>query len=749
MNKALETLEFSEILDDIVDFTQKTKFTTYTSQNSPVLNVSVKLNSFFVKRLKDLDDFKEAELVKEFNVLNLKNFVEEAETCLLSNHFTTLSNVFLVVKVVTLFSSKYSSFNIKFLKKLKDYIKELIKTSQHDIIKISCIAICYILIDFISYSHRKDSFSIIFDEIVLACSNTYKINPFLSLLLLIINCYQSLTNQKFCDNSIFLENTTRLFNNHCEILKNINEVINLELKKARFFHENKGDLSVERISGILNLYAEGKRLEKILGRFSRLLNLEAPYIYIDNLVYIDGTHIVFKNFENSTLSQFSSGQEKVFYSPLTVETKDLGALVAPDYLESNVLDEDPENSNIENEPLFFSIENCLNLSDLDLFSKSLSENPKLSPASISDSFISLTKKRPDLIKSCCRAVAILSITHDDIATKLTNRLEGEFRFLSSLESAPIWSRYRAAYSLGELCKFRLISEGKIFSYIKKCLDSINTSNIIMVCILIETCGMFLYGSEFSHKRIINVVNILNRLKETVFHQAHIVAAINSAVNSIRPSFNVCFNEPLNDQLLYMRSHFRSKNILIESDLKRLLKSLVGYDWNEQKCFSDLIHVLSKAWKMRFSNYPVVAAVIFKLSFYEPSKMLVFVDLVINLFYNLIELPFIKNLNQKRASLLNFISELYKVMLIDEETLIEIYDCILDTFLKYQTNRKVFFPHFLIILNLSLKSTIFFIKNNTWLKYLNEMIFRILKNEDIDKETHFCLTDLLNVIFPLF
>lgn len=96
------------------------------------------------------------------------------------------------------------------------------------------------------------------------------------------------------------------------------------------------------------------------------------------------------------------------------------------------------------------------------------------------------------------------------AEGIVAHLEEEFASLmvrKDASSVTLEPRIRNMRYIGELCKFRLISFGTVFTNLKNLLDDFTHHNIDAACALIETAGGFLIRLPETHIRMENMLEV--------------------------------------------------------------------------------------------------------------------------------------------------------------------------------------------------------------------------------------------------
>jgi len=86
----------------------------------------------------------------------------------------------------------------------------------------------------------------------------------------------------------------------------------------------------------------------------------------------------------------------------------------------------------------------------------------------------------------------------------------------------------------ELVKFKLIKPFAIFKCLQTFMDDFAFQNIDLACSILEVCGRFLYRTQATHERTVNLINAMLRIKQHKNLDARYNTMIENAYYVCRP-----------------------------------------------------------------------------------------------------------------------------------------------------------------------------------------------------------------------
>lgn len=118
---------------------------------------------------------------------------------------------------------------------------------------------------------------------------------------------------------------------------------------------------------------------------------------------------------------------------------------------------------------------------------------KKSRKRLTKALLDLPYSRVDLVPYFSRLASIVDRIWDDVTPDLLSGLEQRFHGQSKYRKNQfIESRFLTANYIGELTKFRTAPPILFIRCLRRCLDDFTGNNVDVACVLLESCGRFLY-----------------------------------------------------------------------------------------------------------------------------------------------------------------------------------------------------------------------------------------------------------------
>ena len=113
----------------------------------------------------------------------------------------------------------------------------------------------------------------------------------------------------------------------------------------------------------------------------------------------------------------------------------------------------------------------------------------------------MNRNRVDLLPFYARFVATILPCAPDVATDLAGLLKREFRWqVRKKDQMKIESKLKVCRFIGEMVKFELFDVPDCIFCLKMLLFDFSHHNIEMACVMLETCGRFLFYSPSTRQR---------------------------------------------------------------------------------------------------------------------------------------------------------------------------------------------------------------------------------------------------------
>ncbi|CAH8386819.1 unnamed protein product [Eruca vesicaria subsp. sativa] len=273
----------------------------------------------------------------------------------------------------------------------------------------------------------------------------------------------------------------------------------------------------------------------------------------------------------------------------------------------------------------------------------------------------------ELLAYYSRMVATLATCMKDIPSTLVQMLEDEFNYLvHKKDQMNIESKIRNIRFIGELCKFKIVPSGLVFSCLKVCLDDFTHHNIDVACNLLETCGRFLYRSPETTLRMTNMLDILMRLKNVKNLDPRQSTLVENAYYLCKPperSARISKVRPPLHQ--YIRKLLFSD--LDKDSITNVLKQLRKLPWSE--CEQYILKCFMKVHKGKYGQIHLIASLTSGLSRHHEEFAVAVVDEVLEEIRVGLELNEY-GAQQKRLAHLRFLGELYNYEHVDSSVIFE-------------------------------------------------------------------------------
>ncbi|KAF2581924.1 hypothetical protein F2Q68_00001683 [Brassica cretica] len=273
----------------------------------------------------------------------------------------------------------------------------------------------------------------------------------------------------------------------------------------------------------------------------------------------------------------------------------------------------------------------------------------------------------ELLAYYSRMIATLATCMKDIPSTLVQMLEEEFNYLvHKKDQMNIESKIRNIRFIGELCKFKIVPSGLVFSCLKACLDDFTHHNIDVACNLLETCGRFLYRSPETTLRMTNMLDILMRLKNVKNLDPRQSTLVENAYYLCKPperSARISKVRPPLHQ--YIRKLLFSD--LDKDSITNVLKQLRKLPWSE--CEQYILKCFMKVHKGKYGQIHLIASLTSGLSRHHEEFAVAIVDEVLEEIRVGLELNEY-GAQQKRLAHMRFLGELYNYEHVDSSVIFE-------------------------------------------------------------------------------
>lgn len=667
------------------------------------MDSSLKKSAALLKRLRSITPDTFQAIINELAKVRLSKYIEEIVTALLDNKIRTSAEIFAWLEICTHLNGLYDEFQDALSRSLIDKVNTFLQNQDTEL--EGKVKLWWRITFELHLAGLFTNITFIFD-IMNNFVELEKLSPqrllILSFWIKVFKVEFDMENRqspvsadwKIKFNELFISK----FKNGCRILvKSHNHLRGIE-KKSKFYYENRGDLSETQESSWKNAKEQFDEFQSSLQTLSDHLGMNLPELetFTDSPTVQEG-RVIFadlslKNSEMLLLA-YETEEERDFYEGLINVSEYVPPSILPVKIEEEDNDDeihdvpniDPDadtpvigtNSDYKNlDELFASLESIHNSSMAD---KAAIEfcllKSKHSCKSASTRLIELVKRRPDLTPFIGRILANVKPYYPDVGREVASSLLGQYLFLLHKKDPIRVTRARICRALGELTKFRIVSQGKIFSCLRKAVEDFVLFNVDMVCMILENCGRFLAYQPESGARIQNLKEIVIRKKSSGLLDQNRVLMIENALFLITPqdfeSFTV--SESLTKDELYI-------SYLIYSCLKQETAEFVFTELRKLPLLNptikdSLIKIMLKFWKLRESSIPAFASLIGGISKFYPDIVTEYLDLLCEYFFISLDLNH-DSWCQRRLSFMKLIGELFNYCVLDVTFILEMLSILL-------------------------------------------------------------------------
>lgn len=295
-------------------------------------------------------------------------------------------------------------------------------------------------------------------------------------------------------------------------------------------------------------------------------------------------------------------------------------------------------------------------------------NSKATRKRLTRALCDIPKGHLPLIPFYSRIAANLNQVFPDVVTGIVAHLEQEFNALLAKKDPgthTLEARITNMRYMGELCKFKLINYGTVFTCLKQLLDDFTHMNIDAACALIETAGSFLVRLPETQGRMEKRLEQMNRLKNAKNLDSRHRTSIDNAYFQCKPPKSGVRRKrrpPIHEYIRHLIF-----TVLKESTIREVLKKLRCLSWDEHEAF--VVRCMLKANVKLYSQVPLVASLCSGLAKYNDSLAVNVVDSVFEEIQLGMENPGV-GLYQHRVAHVRFMGELYNYRLIDSKTVFD-------------------------------------------------------------------------------
>ena len=208
-------------------------------------------------------------------------------------------------------------------------------------------------------------------------------------------------------------------------------------------------------------------------------------------------------------------------------------------------------------------------------------NTKANRKKLVKALFSVNRNRIDLLPFYARFIATINPCAADVSVDMGVLLKREFRWqVRKKDQMKIESKLKVCRFIGEMVKFSLFESSDCIFCLKMLLFDFSHHNIEMACVMLETCGRFLFYSSETRQRTKLCLEQMMRKKAALSLDSRYVMMIENVYYNINPP-----EAPANDSKPTKSPRQQYIHKLLYADLcrsktekVRVLSSILALNW---------------------------------------------------------------------------------------------------------------------------------------------------------------------------
>ena len=297
------------------------------------------------------------------------------------------------------------------------------------------------------------------------------------------------------------------------------------------------------------------------------------------------------------------------------------------------------------------------------------QNSKNARNKLAQTLLEVPRQRTDLLPYYSRLLATLHPFMPEVGEYVVEQLQSSFRYHQrKKEQMFVEEKIKNIRFLGELTKFRVTPTFVIFNCLKVLLDDFTHFNVDVLCVLLDSCGRFLYRNPDTCVRMQSFIDILQRKKTSSTLDTRQVLMVENALYECNPPErkDVVKKQRTPVELFYRKLIYQD---LSKATVTGIIKLFRKANWEDDDTRKMLGKFFFKVWKVKFSNLGVLAYLLCELTMHYPSFGVMVVDNVLEEVRVGLETNIFKH-NQRRISTVKFLGELYNYKMLDSAVIFE-------------------------------------------------------------------------------
>ena len=279
-----------------------------------------------------------------------------------------------------------------------------------------------------------------------------------------------------------------------------------------------------------------------------------------------------------------------------------------------------------------------------------------------------------------RIIASLSPYFPLIKEEIFDKLQRQFFGLKNvvdISTDTLEPRLRNANYIAELVKFGVYPPGKAFLQLRSLFDDFSRQNIDTACCLVENCGHYLYKRPDTTERMVNMMNIILKLKDAKNLESRheqLISQARATMYGVETRVQRKLRSPVHE---FVRHQIYAQ-LQTVGNVVRVARNLRLIDWQQERGYVRK-KILGAVRKGKESQLWPLASLVLNLQSYDRSFGINVVDEVIEELYCGMENPEVSHYH-RRISMARFLGVLGKVKMpgVNNELLVGM----MRTFLTY-------------------------------------------------------------------
>ncbi len=280
-----------------------------------------------------------------------------------------------------------------------------------------------------------------------------------------------------------------------------------------------------------------------------------------------------------------------------------------------------------------------------------------------------------------RIIASLSPYFPLIKDEILDRLQRQFYGLKNvvdISTDTLEPRLRNASYIAELVKFGVYPPGKAFLQLRSLFDDFSRQNIDTACCLVENCGNYLYKRPDTSERMVNMMNIILKLKDAKNLESRheeLISQARATMYGVETRVQRKLRSPVQE---FVRHQIYA--LLSQTTISQVAENLRRLHW-QQECAYVRKKILGAVRKGKESQLVPLALLVLELQWYDCTFGISLVDEVVEELYCGMDQPEVSHYH-RRLSMTRFLGALAHVGMpgVDNDMLMDM----MCTFLSYGT-----------------------------------------------------------------